>query len=142
MPYLTSILMYIKVLQIIFKFFEVHGRARGQKLVWYFYFSQGIHLLIYFIYIFILWRPLYLLLFISEQFSLLFISISKSFVKVTYSNFLFPIFSCDFFPLRKFHFWQELYSLFLQKASKSDSGDYKCSVKNKWGNDHTTFNLG
>ena len=29
-----------------------------------------------------------------------------------------------------------------QKPNKSDSGDYKCSVKNKWGNDHTTFNLG
>jgi len=26
--------------------------------------------------------------------------------------------------------------------SKSDSGEYKCSVKNKWGNDHTTFSLG
>ena len=33
-------------------------------------------------------------------------------------------------------------SVLLQKANKSDSGDYKCSVKNKWGNDHTTFNLG
>ena len=32
-------------------------------------------------------------------------------------------------------------SLF-QNPSKSDTGDYKCSVKNKWGNDHTTFNLG
>ena len=29
-----------------------------------------------------------------------------------------------------------------QKPSKADSGDYKCSVKNKWGNDHTTFALG
>lgn len=27
------------------------------------------------------------------------------------------------------------------KPSKQDSGDYKCSVKNTWGNDHTTFNL-
>jgi hypothetical protein len=32
-------------------------------------------------------------------------------------------------------------SVRLQKPSKQDSGDYKCSVKNKWGNDHTTFNL-
>ena len=35
-----------------------------------------------------------------------------------------------------------LYLYLLQKPSKADSGDYKCSVKNKWGNDHTTFNLG
>ena len=37
---------------------------------------------------------------------------------------------CDFWPFA------------LQKPNKADSGDYKCSVKNKWGNDHTTFNLG
>jgi len=33
-------------------------------------------------------------------------------------------------------------SLTILKPTKSDTGDYKCSVKNKWGNDHTTFNLG
>jgi hypothetical protein len=33
-------------------------------------------------------------------------------------------------------------TLTILKPSKADSGDYKCSVKNKWGNDHTTFNLG
>jgi len=33
-------------------------------------------------------------------------------------------------------------SLVITKPSKADSGDYKCSVKNKWGNDHTTFALG
>ena len=33
------------------------------------------------------------------------------------------------------------FSLF-QKPSKADTGDYKCSAKNKWGNDHTTFALG
>lgn len=27
-------------------------------------------------------------------------------------------------------------------AVKSDAGDYKCSVKNKWGTDYTTFQLG
>jgi len=32
--------------------------------------------------------------------------------------------------------------LVILNPSKSDTGDYKCSVKNKWGNDHTTFNLG
>ena len=42
----------MKVLQIIFKFFGVHGRVRGQKLVWYFYFSLSTYLLIYFIYLF------------------------------------------------------------------------------------------
>ena len=47
-----TILIYMKVLQIIFKFFGVHGRARGQKLVWYFYFSLSTYLLIYFIYLF------------------------------------------------------------------------------------------
>jgi len=25
---------------------------------------------------------------------------------------------------------------------KSDAGEYKCSVKNKWGTDYTTFQLG
>jgi len=33
-------------------------------------------------------------------------------------------------------------TLTIQKPTKADSGDYKCSVKNKWGNDHTTFQLG
>jgi len=33
-------------------------------------------------------------------------------------------------------------TLTILKPNKADSGDYKCSVKNKWGNDHTTFNLG
>ena len=47
---ITSSLIYMKVLQIIFKFFRVHGRARGQKIVWYFYFSLSTHLLIYFTY--------------------------------------------------------------------------------------------
>jgi len=32
--------------------------------------------------------------------------------------------------------------LVITNPGKADSGDYKCSVKNKWGNDHTTFNLG
>ena len=34
-----------------------------------------------------------------------------------------------------------LLSLF-QNPSKNDTGEYKCSVKNKWGHDHTTFALG
>jgi hypothetical protein len=29
-----------------------------------------------------------------------------------------------------------------QRPVKSDGGDYKCSVKNKWGTDFTTFQLG
>ena len=29
-----------------------------------------------------------------------------------------------------------------QRPSRADQGEYKCSVKNKWGSDHTTFNLG
>jgi len=33
-------------------------------------------------------------------------------------------------------------TLTILKPNKSDSGEYKCSVKNKWGNDHTTFALG
>jgi len=32
--------------------------------------------------------------------------------------------------------------LTILKPSKADTGDYKCSAKNKWGNDHTTFALG
>lgn len=33
-------------------------------------------------------------------------------------------------------------TLTIMQPSKSDGGEYKCSVKNKWGNDHTTFALG
>jgi len=33
-------------------------------------------------------------------------------------------------------------TLTIVSPSKSDSGEYKCSAKNKWGNDHTTFSLG
>jgi len=33
-------------------------------------------------------------------------------------------------------------TLTITRPTKSDSGEYKCSVKNKWGNDHTTFSLG
>ena len=33
-------------------------------------------------------------------------------------------------------------TLTILQPSKADSGDYKCSAKNKWGNDHTTFALG
>lgn len=33
-------------------------------------------------------------------------------------------------------------SLTIEKPTKADSGEYKCSAKNKWGNDHTTFQLG
>ncbi|XP_071745898.1 SPEG neighbor protein-like isoform X1 [Lepeophtheirus salmonis] len=32
-------------------------------------------------------------------------------------------------------------TLTIVKPTKADSGDIKCSAKNKWGNDHTTFNL-
>jgi len=32
--------------------------------------------------------------------------------------------------------------LTILNPSKADTGDYKCSAKNKWGNDHTTFALG
>ena len=31
---------------------------------------------------------------------------------------------------------------FHQTPVKSDAGEYKCSVKNKWGTDYTTFQLG
>ena len=31
---------------------------------------------------------------------------------------------------------------FYQTPVKSDAGEYKCSVKNKWGTDYTTFQLG
>jgi len=39
------------------------------------------------------------------------------------------------------------YGLFTSTAlrkpsAEADSGDYKCSMKNKWGSDHTTFALG
>jgi len=33
-------------------------------------------------------------------------------------------------------------SLTILRPAKSDGGDYKCSVKNKWGTDFTTFQLG
>jgi len=33
-------------------------------------------------------------------------------------------------------------TLTILNPTKADSGDYKCSAKNKWGNDHTTFALG
>jgi len=33
-------------------------------------------------------------------------------------------------------------SLTILRPVKSDGGDYKCSVKNKWGTDFTTFQLG
>jgi len=33
-------------------------------------------------------------------------------------------------------------SLTILSPVKSDAGDYKCSVKNKWGTDYTTFQLG
>lgn len=29
-----------------------------------------------------------------------------------------------------------------EHPSKGDAGEYKCSVKNKWGTDYTTFQLG
>ena len=39
--------------------------------------------------------------------------------------------------------WNEIMRLFLiQTPVKSDAGEYKCSVKNKWGTDYTTFQLG
>ena len=33
-------------------------------------------------------------------------------------------------------------ALEIQDPSADDGGDYKCSVKNKWGTDFTTFQLG
>ena len=39
-------------------------------------------------------------------------------------------------------FYVHISKWYLQQPNKSDAGDYKASVKNKWGTDYTTWLLG
>ena len=56
---------------------------------------------------------------------------------IAFLSGLFHIISAKFFVIS----FTILYCS-VQHPSKGDAGEYKCSVKNKWGTDYTTFQLG